>query len=117
LAEQRLKLPNPHNAVIDDAKLRDYLVSRTHPVGRFKAAFFGVLGYTQENWQQLAEDLRRQHLPHDAELGERVRYGQKYRILAEMRGPSGRTANVESIWIVLENEAFPRFVTAYPGAP
>ena len=111
-----MSLPNPARAVIDDAKLRDYLRSRTHPVGRFKAALFATLGYTEENWQQLRDDLRDQHLTREAQLAERTQYGQKHVILAEIRGPSGRTANVASIWIVMANEDFPRFVTAHPGA-
>jgi len=42
-----VKLPNADQAFIDPAKLRDYLLSPTHPVGRFKAPFFAAMGYTQ----------------------------------------------------------------------
>ena len=35
-----MSLPNLDRAVIDPAKVRDYLLSDVHPVGRFKAAFF-----------------------------------------------------------------------------
>jgi hypothetical protein len=45
-----MKLPFAENAVVDAEKVRDYLLSRLHPVGRFKAVFFAGLGYTQENW-------------------------------------------------------------------
>ena len=38
--------------------MRDYLLSREHPVGRFKAAFFEALGYVAGEWQQLDSDLR-----------------------------------------------------------
>jgi hypothetical protein len=30
-------------------------------------------------------------------------------------GPAGREANIESVWIVLAEEDYPRLVTAYPG--
>jgi hypothetical protein len=53
-----LPIPNPERAVIDSAKLRDYLLSRSHPVGRFKAAYFASLGYTQERWQDLEAGIR-----------------------------------------------------------
>jgi hypothetical protein len=33
-------LPNSERAIVDEAKVRDYLLSPSHPVGRFKAAFF-----------------------------------------------------------------------------
>lgn len=45
-----MKLPERDRAIIDAEKLRDYLLSPSHPVGRFKAAFFASLGYTQANW-------------------------------------------------------------------
>jgi hypothetical protein len=48
-----LLIPNADRAVIEAAKLHDYLLSRTHPVGRFKAAFFHALGYSADNWRQL----------------------------------------------------------------
>jgi hypothetical protein len=42
-----VRIPNADRAVVDPAKLRDYLLSTTHTVGRFKAAFFcGQLGYS-----------------------------------------------------------------------
>jgi hypothetical protein len=84
-----LHIPNADRAVIESAKLYAYLLSRNHPIGRFKATFFLTLGYSSDNWQQMEADLRRQ--------------------------PSGRSAEVVSVWVVRTGEDFPRFVTAYPG--
>jgi hypothetical protein len=50
------------------------------------------MGYTQNNWKQLLEDIKRYHLTKEAEPIERVKYGQKYMI----------------------NEDVPRFITIYP---
>lgn len=36
-----MKLPNGQKAVVDERKVREYLLSASHPVGRFKARFFG----------------------------------------------------------------------------
>lgn len=47
-AEDRMNLPGAEEAIVDDAKVRDYLLSREHPVGRFKATFFSGLGYTRD---------------------------------------------------------------------
>ncbi|MFI5395377.1 MAG: DUF6883 domain-containing protein [Candidatus Binatia bacterium] len=38
---------------IEPAKVRDYLLSKEHPVGHFKAAFFEALGYSAAEWQRL----------------------------------------------------------------
>jgi len=94
--------------------LHGYLLSRSHPVGRFKAAFFLGLGYSAEDWSRLEADLRAQHLSRDATSGEPSAYGQKYEIRATLVGPTGQAADVVSIWVVRAGEDFPRFVTAYP---
>ena len=109
-----MQIPNAHRAVIESVKLHGYLLSGSHSVGRFKAAFFLALGYSAEDWPRLEADLRTQHLSQDAMLGERTRYGQKYEIRATLVGPSGRSADVVSAWVVRPGDDFPRFVTAYP---
>lgn len=110
-----MKIPNASRAIIESTKLRDYLLSPSHPVGRFKVSFFAALGYSQEQWQQLEVDLRAQHLPQDAQPATASSYGQKYEIRAILIGPNGRSAEVVSIWIILAGEDAPRLVAAYPG--
>jgi hypothetical protein len=110
----RLRIPNADRGVIESAKVHGYLLSRSHPVGRFKAAFFLALGYAPDGWRHLEADLRSQHLSQDAVVKERTQYGQKYAIRATLVGPAGRSADLTSVWIVRADEDFPRFVTAYP---
>ena len=107
-------IPNADRAVIEPAKLREYLLSRTHPIGRFKAAFFQALGYSSEDWGQLEADLRNQHLPKEAAAAEPTSYGRKYVIRATLVGPRGASAALVSVWVVRAGENFARFVTAYP---
>ena len=108
-------MPNGDRALIDQRKSQDYLLSPSHPVGRFKAAFFNSLGYTRERWQQLEMDLRHQHLEQDIHRVTESEHGRKFEIRANLKGPSGRTVRLVSIWIVLANEELPRLVTAFPG--
>jgi hypothetical protein len=110
-----LNIPNADQAVIEPTKLRDYLLSLSHPIGRFKASFFVTLGYSQEEWAELENDLREQHLAGAASEVVPTDYGMKYVIRANLKGPNGKTAALVSVWIVLKQEDFPRFVTAYPG--
>jgi hypothetical protein len=109
-----LQIPNAERAVIEPAKLQAYLLSRDHAIGRFKAAFFLALGYSPENWRQLEQDLRSQHLSQGATTEEQTPYGHKCAICATLVGPSGGSAEVVSVWVVRTGEQFPRFVTAYP---
>ena len=95
--DQHLQIPKADRAVIDPEKLHGYLLSRNHPVGRFKAVFFLTLGYSSEGWRQLEADLRVQHLSQDATREEQTRYGQKYTIRATLVGPSRRSAEVVSV--------------------
>ncbi len=110
-----MRIPNAGRAVIEATKLHGYLLSTSHPIGRFKAAFFRALGYSADEWRRLEADLRAQHLTREAIPVETSGYGQKYEIRATLVGPAGRTADVVSVWVILAGEDFPRFVTAYPG--
>jgi uncharacterized protein DUF6883 len=111
-----VRLPRAEKAVIDPAKLRDYVLSPQHPVGRFKATFFAQLGYSTTNWVRLDLELRRLAMEGTAELAERNSFGQKYVVRGRIVGQAGRTANVVSVWIILNDEDIPRFVTVFPGA-
>ena len=110
-----MKLPAAERAVIPPAKIRDYLLSNSHPVGRFKAPFFANLGYTSANWRRLEKDLLDLAVSGDAELGKGSLYGQKYEIHGILNGPSGRSAGVLTVWIILFGGDVPHFVTAFPG--
>lgn len=110
-----MKLPNAKVATVDAARIRDYLLSPSHPVGRFKAAFFVGLGYDASNWQRLETDLLRIARSGDAIAGSPSPYGQKYEVRGTLTGPSGRSAELATVWIVLTGTEAPQFVTAFPG--
>ena len=106
-------LPNPDRAVVEPAKVRDYLLSPEHPVGRFKAIVFQNAGYRRGHWEILQTDLAATaHL--DARLEAQTPFGQKYEVLASLRGPAGRDLAVVVVWLVRRGEDFPRLVTVYP---
>lgn len=107
-------LPNHEKAIIDPAKIRDYILASEHPIGRFKAALFLKMGYTKDNWQRLTDDIRSFHLPLDALPVEKNRFGQKYVITGMITGPNGKQMLLRTIWIILSVEYVPRFVTIYP---
>jgi hypothetical protein len=108
-------LPNAELAEIAAEKLHGYLLSPTHPVGRFKARFFAALGYSALDWQTSEADLRIQHPSQDAEPGAETPHGQPYTIRAILKGPNGESALVVTVWFVRSSDQQPLFVTAYPG--
>jgi hypothetical protein len=96
-------LPRAADAVIAAEKLRDYILSPTHPIGRFKGrfkgAFFAQLGYAQADWQRLAADLRSQHLPLAAQEIDAPPFGRKYRICGLSPVPlAGRRRSCQFGW-------------------
>jgi hypothetical protein len=110
-----VRLPNAADAAISSAKIREYLLSRKHPIGMHKASFFEALGYTEAHWRRLAEDLHRIVTTGDAEPSRHNGHGQLFVVDGELEGPSGRSAWVRTIWIILDGDRTPRLVTVYPG--
>ncbi len=108
-------LPNADLAEIDPAKLRNYLLSADHPLVRFKARFFAALGFSADRWEELAQAFLAQHLNQDATPEPVAHHGQKFTIRAILKGPTGESALVVSVWFIPSSAAAPRFVTAYPG--
>ena len=109
-----MRLPSAERAVVDPAKVRDYLLSPEHPVGRAKARFFAALGFHRGEWMVLRHALVAQAAAGEAEPGPATPYGRKYTGRGILQGPDGRSAPVVSVWIVLAGEHVPRLVTAYP---
>lgn len=108
-------LPNSDRAVVEDAKVRDYVLSASHPVGRFKSVFFTALGFSPDHWQVLRDALLEVARTGDATPGQTSPFGLKFEIRASLRGPSGREAAVLTVWMISIGENFPHLVTAFPG--
>ncbi|MEB3190337.1 MAG: hypothetical protein VKL42_08345 [Snowella sp.] len=98
------------NAIIPKAKLTKYLLVRLPKDD--KSLFLAKAGYTLENWQQLAEDIKTQILPLEATPSFNNEFGQKYEIDGEIIGINGVVLAVTTVWIKTPTET--RFVTLVP---
>ena len=110
-----MQVPGADRAIIDRSKLEDYLLSASHPVGRFKAHFFAKLGFSAERWDLFDKALREQHLTQPVHSGGADEFGRSFAIRAILKGPTGASAAVISVWHIRTGEEHPRLVTAYPG--
>ncbi len=108
-------LPYAQLAIVDPSKVRDYLLSASHPVGRFKAAVFTRLGYRQDEWTVLQADLLALARHGTALLGRSSIHGVKYEVSDTLIGPNGRAAVVTTVWLLKHGESTPRLITAFPG--
>jgi len=106
-------LPNGDRAIVDIAKLRDYVLDTQHPRGKHKARVFAsALGMTAEHAGLLRLALLQAAVDAPASLIERDPYGARYVVDFVMDGPQG-SARVRSLWLVRNGEGFPRMVTCY----
>ena len=93
-------LPHADQALVDEAKICDYLLSDTHPVGRFKARVFRSLGYTVESWRRLRDDLLHHGQTGTVQRIETSAYGIKVVISATLNGPNGASRPFRTVWLI-----------------
>ena len=108
-----MPIPDAERAVVDDAKVRDYLLNLGHADGGSKAIWFHSLGYTRDDWHYLAVDLLAIAMNCDGFDTETTRFGVKYKASGSVGRPNHHPGSVRTVWIVEENDP-PRLVTAYP---
>ena len=108
-----MKFPNPEDAIIDDKKLAGYCLNPRHSDGRHKARVFkSALNLSIENIEELKSALLRAIKDNEAVPDKCNLYRQKYVVdFAMTRGD--KTAMIHSVWIVRDDENFPRLITCY----
>jgi len=111
-----LKLPGADKVEIDERKVRGYLLSRSHPVGRFKARVFAALGFDEAAWPAFVAELRRIALEGEVDEVTDFEFGRKYTVPGELKGPVG-SAQVLTVWIQLKGHPEVRLVTVRPRWP
>ncbi len=108
-----MKLPNADRAIIGDDKLHQYCLNPGHSEGSHKAYLFSkLLGISQNNSEELREILRGINDTEQVAFHRPNEYGMLYYIDSMITRPE-RTFRIRTIWIVRENEDFPRFVSCY----
>lgn len=112
-----MKLPNGEQAIIDERKVREYLLSPSHPVGRFKLKFFAGIGFGPASWRPFIATLAELAEKGEARIAEEGEFGRKYSVSGLLTGPRGRAVSVVSVWIFEHGSDKPRLVTVYPTEP
>ena len=112
-------LPNADQAIVEEAKITEYLLSSDHPDGRGKADFFNRFGFRREAWQVLADALRQHGAAYPVAKSAQSAWGTRYSVDGELNCPDGRRPRIRTVWIVedlgLGIEPVPRLITAYPA--
>jgi hypothetical protein len=109
-----MRLPNARLAVVEQAKICDYLLNPTHRFGASKARFFTRLGFSLDAWEVLAVALKQHGAENEVARVKETGFGPRYEVEGEMAAPDGRRPRVRTVWQVDEGQDGPRLVTAYP---
>lgn len=106
--------PEQHEFVCKEAKIKSYLLNLEHPNGKSKAKFFlEYLGIEQEDWRYLADQICGGMETAVLYRVSNNPYGVTHGAYIEINGRNGRTALIETGWII-EGDKSASFVTAYP---
>lgn len=108
-----MKMPHGDQALVEDAKLREYVLNPLHPIGKHHAVLFErLLGIERGNAGILKEALLSAAANEDVTREGVTPYGRKFEIRFSLSGPRG-AKRVVSVWIVEEGNDRPRLVTCY----
>jgi hypothetical protein len=94
--------------VIEKQKITDYLL--VWKPKNDKSKFLNDLGYTQENWEELKEDIKQIVIENDLVFQKSTPFGGD---LYEVKG-NLRNFGLITIWLLAEDKNLLRFVTLYP---
>lgn len=107
-----MKLPGGAAAIVDIRQLSEYCLNPEHPRGKHKARVFARLGFTEENAVELRIALLRAAATYDVQAGDSDRFGSRYVIEFEIKGPRA-SGVVKSMWIVRHGETSPRLTSCF----
>lgn len=108
-----MRLPGSGDVQIEDRKVRGYLLSRTHPVGRFKARVFASAGFTDSTVDLFLSEIRRLASGGEVSQIEDTPFGRKYTVNGVLTGPVG-AVRVVTVWLEEPARAGVRLVTVQP---
>ena len=108
-----MRLPGGDHVRIEDRKVRSYLLSTAHPVGRFKARVFASAGFTESTMEAFMSEIRRLATVGEVSGVEDTEFGRKYTVSGTLTGPL-KAVHVLTVWIEERGQPGVRLVTVQP---
>src|ERR1044072_1789266 len=105
------RLPNAQTCTVPDSKITHYLLL-PRPIDD-KSKYFTSLGFTMQNWRELARALYRHANQYDCTPSRQTPNGTIYVVQCNLTTPNGRKPCIRTFWEGI-GTAPPSFVTAYP---
>lgn len=76
-------------------------------------AFQKALGYNLDNAEKLVHNIHENVKWFEAKKKHDNGYGERYSVLMSLTGENGKTANVQTAWIIDKETESPRLLSAY----
>lgn len=96
--------------IVEPSKITEYLL--VWKTENDKSGFLKKLGYSIDDWQELAEEIKTVVRENEAIYSRPAPYGgEMYEVRGKLRG-----FGVVTIWLVKTSENTCRFVTLYPSS-
>lgn len=109
-----MKLPNLDKATVPPEKIKSYLLNLEHEEGGGKAKFFIHVGFSQTQWENLAQALIYHAHLHEVVKEEKTIFGIRYIIEGSIKTPNEREVKLRVVWFIPKDKVIPQLVTAYP---
>lgn len=106
------RLPNAARAVVQQRRLREYLLNPAHPTGGPKAKFFVANGFAAAEWHLLQASLITQGRANTVTRSVATRWGTRYTVECNCPTPDGRNPCIRAVWQM--EGGSPRLLTAIP---
>jgi len=106
-------VPDAGRAVVDIRKLRHYCLNPLHDDGKHKARLFAAVGITANDAETLRDVLLQVVKTHEAQLGRRDDYGQRYSVDFPLTWHENQIM-MRSGSIIEHGTDTPRLTTCYP---
>jgi len=106
------RLPNAAQAVVEERRIREYLLDQQHATGGPKAKFFIARGFASDAWNLLQAALIIQGGANKVTKIVETAWGTRYTVECNCPTPDGRNPCIRTVWQMEANT--PRLLTAIP---
>jgi hypothetical protein len=106
------RLPNAARAIVEERRIRDYLLDLDHVTGGPKARFFIAHGFASNAWNLLRASLTIQGRTNRITRSVETAWGTRHTVECNCPTPDGRNPCIRTVW-QMEDDA-PRLLTAIP---
>jgi|ERR1700722_10806952 len=106
------RLPNADRAIVEERRVREYLLDLAHTAGGPKARFFISHGFGPDAWNLLQAALIQQGRLNTVTRTVETRWGTRYTVECNFPTPHGHNPCIRTIWQVEDDS--PRLRTAIP---